>query len=144
MCALKKSQCIGQGTNHSRIHKGVLGKGVGSWGRRKSRSHQGKMEERLFQAEEGGGRAVRARGSLCASREDTSDQLRMSRGQVGPEAVCLVHQQRHTPFPRVAQGLGAGRGPGPHSTLQREAPISVPAQQRPSSSKSSAQQRGGR
>lgn len=70
--------------------------------------------------------------------------LRMSRGQVGPEAVCLIHQQRHTPFPRAAQGLGAGRGPGPHSTLQREAPISVPAQQRPSSSKSSAQQKGGR
>ena len=83
------------------------------------------MEERLFQAEEGGGRAVRARGGLCASRKDTSGQLRMSRGQVGPEMVCLVHQQRHTPFPRAAQGLGAGRGPGPHSTLRREGPRSV-------------------
>ena len=38
------------------------------------------MEGRLFQAEEGGDTAVRARGGLCASREDTSGQLRMSRG----------------------------------------------------------------
>lgn len=70
--------------------------------------------------------------------------LRMSRGEVGPEVVCLVHQHRRMPFPRAAQGLGAGRGPGPHSTLWREAPRSVPAQQRPSSTKSSAQQRGAR
>lgn len=71
VCSEGKGQSKGQGTNHPRIHKGVLGKGVGSWGQRKSRSHQGKMEERLFQAEEGGSRAVRARGGLCGSRRDT-------------------------------------------------------------------------
>lgn len=36
----------------------------------------------------------------------------MSRGEVGPEVVCLVHQHRRTPLPRAAQGLGAGGAPG--------------------------------
>lgn len=68
----EKVKSKGQGTNHPRIHKGVLGKGVGAGATKEEQeSPGGRWEEKLFQAEEGVSRAVRVRGGLCGSRRDT-------------------------------------------------------------------------
>lgn len=67
----ESSQAKSQGPTIPGSIKGFWGKGVGSWGQRKSRSSGEDGGEWLFQAEEGGEQSCEAGEACVAPRRDT-------------------------------------------------------------------------